>query len=83
MTCTIYLLYIHYAVTTICACYSSTVCYGMLLLLLLQFGKTTLHHACGNGHVEIVKFLISNNADISAADSVSDYVVCLFYNCLS
>ena len=60
-----------------------TVCYGMLLLLLLQGGYTALHCACRYGHVEIVKFLISNNADISAADSVSDYVVCLFYNCLS
>ena len=78
MTCTIYLLYIHYAVTTICACYSSTVCYGMLLLLLLQSGWTALLYACSNGHVEIVKFLISNKADISAADIVSDYVVCLF-----
>ena len=51
--------------------------------LLLQAGNTALHRACSNGHVEIVKFLISNNADISAADGVSDYVVRLFYNCLS
>ena len=52
-------------------------------MLLLQIGQTALQRACYNGHVEIVKFLISNNADISAADDVSDYVVCLFYNCLS
>ena len=46
-------------------------------MLLLQVRLTALHCACSSGHVEVVKFLISNNADISATDQVSDYVVCL------
>ena len=39
---------------------------------LLQYGWTALHLACNNGHVEVVKLLMSNNADISATDDVSD-----------
>ena len=58
-------------------------CCHYIDMLLLQDGWTALHRACYNGHVEIVKFLISNNAEISSADGVSDYIVCLFYNCLS
>ena len=41
-------------------------------MLLLQYGYTALHRACYNGHVEVVKLLMSNNADISATDKVSD-----------
>ena len=48
-------------------------------MLLLQGGKTALHYACCNGHTEVVKHLINNNADISASDNVSDYAVCLLY----
>jgi len=51
-------------------------------MLLLQGGMTALHYACRYGHIEVVKHLISNKADISATDKVSDYVVCLLYNCL-
>ena len=41
-------------------------------MLLLQYGSTALHWACNNGHVEVVKLLMSNNADISATTDVSD-----------
>ena len=41
-------------------------------MLLLQGGYTALHVACLNGHVEVVKLLMSNNADISATTNVSD-----------
>ena len=51
-------------------------------MLLLQSGRTALHLACNSGRIEVVKHLISNKADISATDKVSDYVVCLLYNCL-
>ena len=44
-------------------------------MLLLQDGSTALHCACIKGHVEVVKVLMSNNADISATDNVSDCVV--------
>ena len=49
-------------------------------MLLLQIGSTALHCACMYGHLEVVKHLINNNADISATDIVSDYVVCLLYS---
>ena len=49
-------------------------------MLLLQFGRTALHCACMEGYLEVVKHLINNNADISATDDVSDYVVCLLYS---
>ena len=41
-------------------------------MLLLQGGYTALHVACLNAHVEVVKLLMSNNADISATTNVSD-----------
>ena len=44
-------------------------------MLLLQGGSTALHYGCIKGHVEVVKLLMSNNADISATNNVSDYVV--------
>ena len=47
-------------------------------MLLLQLGWTALHHTCRNGHTEVVKHLINNNADISATDNVSDYAVAVF-----
>ena len=48
-------------------------------MLLLQYGRTALHHGCINGYTEVVKHLINNNADISATDDVSDYAVCLLH----
>ena len=44
-------------------------------MLLLQIGKTALHHACSEGHAEMVQLLINNDADISATTNVSDYAV--------
>ena len=41
-------------------------------MLLLQYGWTALHWACLDAHVEVVKLLMSNNADISATTDVSD-----------
>ena len=55
------------------------ICCYYIDMLLLQSGMTALHWACSNGHTEVVKYLINNNADISATDIVSDYAVCLLY----
>ena len=50
-------------------------CYYIIsICLLLQFGWTALHHACYNGDPEVVKYLVSNNADIAVIDNVSNYV---------
>ena len=49
-------------------------------MLLLQGGQTALHGACWKGHLEVLKHLLNNNADISATDNVSDYAVCLLYS---
>ena len=49
-------------------------------MLLLQIGRTALHSACMEGYLEVVEHLINNNANISATDIVSDYVVCLLYS---
>ena len=49
-------------------------------MLLLQYGFTALHCACVNEHLEVVKYLLNKNADISATDDVSDYAVCLLYS---
>ena len=48
-------------------------------MLLLQKGWTALHYACRDGHTEVVKHLINNNADISATTNVSDYPVAAKY----
>ena len=45
-------------------------------MLLLQDGWTALHRACMYGQVEVVKLLISNNADIAATTNVSE---CLLF----
>ena len=42
-------------------------------MLLLQGGWTALHCACRVEYVEVVKLLISNNADVAATDNVSVY----------
>ena len=36
---------------------------------------TALHYACREGHTEVMKDLINNNADISVTNKVSDYAV--------
>ena len=45
-------------------------------MLLLQNGLTALHDACRYGQVEVVKLLISNNADVAATTNVSE---CLLF----
>ena len=57
------------------------ICFYCIDMLLLQRGWTALHRACSNGHTEVAKHLINNNADISATDNVSDYAVasCVYY----
>ena len=45
-------------------------------MLLLQTGWTALHRACINGNAEVVKVLISNNADVAATSNVSE---CLLF----
>ena len=36
-----------------------------------QVGRTPLHFAAYNGHIDVVKLLIQNGADISVLDNVS------------
>ena len=43
-------------------------------IMLLQDGWTVLHYACRYEHTEVVKLLISNDADISAVDNVCMYI---------
>ena len=43
-------------------------------MLLLQHGDTALHIACIYGDTEIVKYLLTNGADISATNKVSDKI---------
>ena len=50
------------------------ICCYYIDILLLQGGWTALHRACWKGHLEVVKHLLNNNADISATDNVSNYV---------
>ena len=50
-------------------------CCHYIDMLLLQCSRTALHWACINGQVEVVKLLISNNADIVATDNVSERVL--------
>ena len=66
----------HYMYVIVLQCVMKCCYYNDMLLL--QFGYTALHWACRGGHVEVVKLLMSNNADISATNNVSDYVVLLF-----
>jgi len=37
----------------------------------LQYGRTPLHWAVRNGHIEVVRHLISSGADVNKADKVS------------
>ena len=43
-------------------------------MLLLQNGNTALHIACLNGYTELVEYLLTNGADISATNDVSDKI---------
>ena len=37
----------------------------------LQDGQTPLHRAAENGHIEVVRHLVSSGADVNKADEVS------------
>ena len=53
-------------------------------MLLLQDGNTALHFAYQYGHTEIVKHLLTNGADISATNKVSDKIYhefCIIVRC--
>ena len=52
-------------------------------MLLLQDSMTALHQACSNGHIEVIKYLINNQADISAIDNVSDSMLTIYQESLS
>ena len=62
-------------VTYVIVLHCVVICCYYIDVLLLQYGWTALHRACINGHLEVVKHLLNNNADISATDDVSDYAV--------
>ena len=48
-----------------------------LTLLLQWFGETALMKAAGNGHLEVVKYLISSGASVDATNKVSVRVTSL------
>ena len=47
------------------------ICCYYIDMLLLQDGWTALHFACRNGRTEIVKYLLTNGASLSAANKVN------------
>ena len=51
-------------------------------MLLLQDGQTALHYACGNRHIEIVKYLLTNGASVSATNKVNHKALFLLIVCL-
>ena len=40
-------------------------------MLLLQYGSAALHIACLNGYTEVVQYLLTNGANLSATDKVN------------
>ena len=53
-------------------------------MLLLQYGWTALQHACYSGHTEIVKYLLTNGANLSTTNRVNYKTLLLatIANCL-
>ena len=49
-------------------------------MLLLQSGWTALHSACFNGRTEVVQYLLTNGANLSATNKVNHKQY--FTNCL-
>ena len=45
-------------------------CMYCFFVLLLQDGWTVLHWASYNNHLDVIKLLITNGADITAVDKV-------------
>ena len=44
-------------------------------MLLLQGGWTALHIACANGYTEVVQYLLTNGANLSATNKVNHKVI--------
>ena len=44
-------------------------------MLLLQDGNTALHIACLNGYTEVVQYLLTNGANLSATDKVNHKII--------
>ena len=49
-------------------------------MLFLQYGWTALHSACANGRTEVVQYLLTNGANLSATNKVNHKQY--FTNCL-
>ena len=51
-------------------------------MLLLQDGWTALHVACDNGKTEVVQYLLTNGANLSATNKVNRKTIFLPIVCL-
>ena len=51
-------------------------------MLLLQNGSTALHIACLNGKTEIVQYLLTIGANLSATNKVNHKIIFLLIVCL-
>ena len=51
-------------------------------MLLLQSGSTALHYACRNGYTEVVQYLLTNGANLSATNKVNHKIIFLLIGCL-
>ena len=51
-------------------------------MLLLQFGYTALHIACVHGKTDVVQYLLTNGANLSATNKVNHKTIFLLIVCL-
>ena len=51
-------------------------------MLLLQYSSTALHYACANGKTEVVQYLLTNGANLSATNKVNHKTIFLLIVCL-
>ena len=51
-------------------------------MLLLQNGQTALHLACAYGYTEVVQYLLTNGANLSATNKVNHKTIFLLIVCL-
>ena len=59
----------HYTLST-----AETLSSDAFLLFITQNGRTPLHRACNNGHVDVAEKLIANGADVEAKNGVRNSV---------